>query len=165
MRRARRGESRSDRRAILRRSRRDFRSKTLKVAVELGSRPARRAAPEGPEGLDAGDAEPASSPIMLAVGGFAADMIAHPLRFAPSGWPRYPRTASSATPTAPRTLASVPDRDLPTVGHLRGIGEAEGMAIRDPCRTPRRSCRVEQIRGTGVADRGDLRRDHQLLVA
>jgi len=65
-----------DRRAILRRSRRDVRSKTLKVTVEPGSRPARRAAPQGPKGLDAGGAEPATGPTMLAVGSPAADLTA-----------------------------------------------------------------------------------------
>jgi hypothetical protein len=75
----------------------------------------------------------------------------------------------------PAGLASTPDRDLPTVCHLgdhserdlqapfsskRGSGEAEGMAILDSCphSTPQLPG-VEQVRGTGIADLGDLRRD------
>ncbi len=38
-------------------------------------------------GLDAGGAEPASNPIMFAVGSSAADIVAHPLRPAPSDRP------------------------------------------------------------------------------
>jgi len=50
---------------------------------------------------------------------------------------------SSLSTNAHIRLASVPDRDLPAVCHLRGSGEAESIAVRDPCGAPRRGCRVE----------------------
>jgi hypothetical protein len=62
-----------------------WRLAALEVTTEPGSRPARRAAPSGPKGLDAGGAEPATHPTMNAVGSLAADLDADPQRFAPSG--------------------------------------------------------------------------------
>jgi hypothetical protein len=55
----------------------EARATTLKVTTEPRSRPARRAAPSGPKGLDAGGAGPATHPTMIAVGSSAADIGDH----------------------------------------------------------------------------------------